>query len=112
MLFLLFPAANDSEIPVALLTDPLGPVFPAAIYINFDCIPLVSLPDLSYAWTLFCPEDPTGDIDLNLSPTTTSIRVWSTAPIAACLSGVRCTVTDAVGNQGSTDFIISNITGE
>ncbi len=98
-----------ADIPLTNIATPPGPIFPAAIWIEFYChVDLQPEPvTIDRSWRIVCIDDPDNyagsDFEGILYPSSLTI----------CLVTVQCAVHEAGGMWGISDFIeIANTTGK
>jgi len=100
---------KHTEIAVTISTTPLGPSFPAATWINFQCNASNGSGLYSYQWRVYCSvtgllvyESELGSIN--------SFRVKTTPPI--CYDKVVCVAEDTVlPASGTASITVTSVSG-
>ena len=100
-----------AALEVSISTNPTGPNFPAAIFIEFTCEARgISFRDvINYRWTVSCSV--TGSVVSVTEGNSDTFRVHSTPLV--CADMVECIVEDPIFQMTGSDlFIITSVVGE
>ena len=93
-----------AEIPVRLIINPPGPVYPAEITITLECT--VDLPpptsNITTVWRVFCVNDDSSFTDSYFLNQIIQILSTSTSD---CQTAAQCVAFDAVGNSEESETV-------